>query len=560
MCVRVICHKSNTYSEHKQANRQKGRYLTVTDHKRTHHSNNIPSVDLGGMVKIPLKEYKKLCKIRNDYWMWEKIRPNVRWCVHSLIQEIRRLKDENDKLKQQIITKDQASYDLQLAKHQTRIGELNAQIQIQQIIEGGKYHAEIQKQIGLNYRDDGKTIRTQIIQDGMNYRDDGKTTRDANKQAEITKRDKAKAITKIMELELEKTREENKMKQFILTHEAKAQKSKNNAPVMLSSLLDNDKHPHSYIMGSTTSGKSYLLKAIIRYHIGKNKDAVVVIDPHGELVEQLKHSISYNNLVYISSERSTTINPFDIPLSISNNNSAFDIYSEILKDSICDLIGIRSTGTKLIATTRKIVIYLLEHEKGSFTLFADILSAKHEADSLNLDDDIRMELHYKLSAIMSSRSFSHLFSHAPTNNIFSSLQESKVILFNTYGIEPSAPLGRMMQGIVLAYSMSHKAGSMDNKIRLFSDESTDYLKHEAERIILEGRKFGLCYTFIVHNKGHIPPKIYDSLENQQIFYDCKVINGAHVTTQKVGSADAVEFAIDAELTKASGKEDREDLI
>ena len=58
-----------------------------------------------------------------------------------------------------------------------------------------------------------------------------------------------------------------------------------------------DRRQHIYVLGKSGSGKSVLLSNLIIQDI-RNGEGVCVVDPHGELVEELLHLIPENRIQF----------------------------------------------------------------------------------------------------------------------------------------------------------------------------------------------------------------------------------------------------------------------
>jgi hypothetical protein len=74
---------------------------------------------------------------------------------------------------------------------------------------------------------------------------------------------------------------------------------------------------HTYILGGTGSGKSELLKHLILQDVGKGEKGVILIEPNGDLSEQVarQHGVPPERLVYIDCSfppSTSSINPFEL--------------------------------------------------------------------------------------------------------------------------------------------------------------------------------------------------------------------------------------------------------
>src|SRR5512132_1412618 len=85
---------------------------------------------------------------------------------------------------------------------------------------------------------------------------------------------------------------------------------------------ERDRQRHTYVLGKSGSGKSELLKLLVYGYLRKPGSAtVVVIDPHGDLAEEIarfKEHRKNDRLIYIDpyldgiGGRMPTINPFEL--------------------------------------------------------------------------------------------------------------------------------------------------------------------------------------------------------------------------------------------------------
>ena len=85
---------------------------------------------------------------------------------------------------------------------------------------------------------------------------------------------------------------------------------------------ERDRQRHTYVLGKSGSGKSELLKLLVYGYLRKPGSAtVVVIDPHGDLAEEIarfKEHRKSDRLIYIDpyldgiGGRMPTINPFEL--------------------------------------------------------------------------------------------------------------------------------------------------------------------------------------------------------------------------------------------------------
>ena len=97
----------------------------------------------------------------------------------------------------------------------------------------------------------------------------------------------------------------------------------------------------------TGSGKSELLKYLINFQIEKNKSAVIVLDPHGDVAKEIVDNryLDKSRIVYFTPKLLKrgvfALNPFAVKLS----DNEIDIYSNELALVFEEMIKSSSTLT-----------------------------------------------------------------------------------------------------------------------------------------------------------------------------------------------------------------------
>jgi len=106
--------------------------------------------------------------------------------------------------------------------------------------------------------------------------------------------------------------------------------------------LPDNKGKHWYVVGGTGSGKSELLKHLMIQDIEKGDKAIVVIEPNGDLSEQIarQQCLDKSRLVYIDCSQpdsSPSINPFDL----INVDNELDIekQSQVIRNALTQIFN-----------------------------------------------------------------------------------------------------------------------------------------------------------------------------------------------------------------------------
>ena len=129
---------------------------------------------------------------------------------------------------------------------------------------------------------------------------------------------------------------------------------------------------HTYIVGRSGCGKTVLLKGIFGY-FRKHSKSVVVIDPHGDLADELAYYGDELTYKIAPHEKRFVINPFDIEDKSEQNR-------ELVAQEITALIGelVEDSGLSRLMTTIifPIVSTLLKLDYADFRMLSDCINPK----------------------------------------------------------------------------------------------------------------------------------------------------------------------------------------
>jgi hypothetical protein len=135
------------------------------------------------------------------------------------------------------------------------------------------------------------------------------------------------------------------------------------------------KRAHTYIIGRGGSGKSELLKNIVNFA----QSPVVVIDPHGDLADDLSRCSGVGTRRIAPSERRFVVNPFDIADKSESNR-------ELVAQEITNLIAelVEDSGlSRLMQTIIYPMVYtLLKLPYADFKMLIDCINPKTGKDRL----------------------------------------------------------------------------------------------------------------------------------------------------------------------------------
>lgn len=287
---------------------------------------------------------------------------------------------------------------------------------------------------------------------------------------------------------------------------------------------------HTYITGGAGSGKSEVLKAIMYHYLARHTfPALVLIDPHGDVAEQVAHWPELSDgkrLVYIDPALSPGMTPVFNPLDIPDDERNHDDIAIVVKQLI-EVFPELIDGLEFTAQMRTLIaacLTVLLHVPGS--TLADLMdfmddsknarwqeiAAEVLGDSLYRDffrrefpdktmditkRGIRMRLY---EALQGNPAFFRMIVGKSTFNLEELLNRRAVVIFRLgrgdIGETTSNLIGKFIMARLKAFAF--KQGRIPEADRIpvhvFVDECQNYLSESVEIILKEARKYGVHLT------------------------------------------------------------------
>jgi hypothetical protein len=296
---------------------------------------------------------------------------------------------------------------------------------------------------------------------------------------------------------------------------------------------------HTYITGGTGSGKTEAIKVLIHHYVKRYKTAVVVIEPHGDLAQQVAQWREFRDdpdrLVYIDpaidSDNYTPIfNPLDIPDSerapLLVNKTAkeiVEVFKEILQKDFSPNMGTLLTAciaTLLLrngSTLRDLIRFLdtdnnddliafaKKNLRGELSLYRQFFEEEFFKDSLNLTkQSVKMRLYSFLPGF-----FERVTVGKSTFDFEGALRARKVVIFNLsktkLGESESAVLGRFIMARLKSFAFDQGRIEDESKrvpVHAFIDECQNYITPSIEVILNEARKYRVHLTLAQQILGY----------------------------------------------------------
>ena len=319
-------------------------------------------------------------------------------------------------------------------------------------------------------------------------------------------------------------------------------------------LEDDPEKPHGYVLGTSGSGKSELLKLLIHTYVQPNySGSVVVVDPTGDFTKQIAHWKEFNTqdrLVYIEPTLveglSPVINPFEIYGIDANDYSekalnAKRVTAQRLAEAIGQIVG--DLSPLMSSLLRNCVLVLLD-KKGStledlhdFVIsdrnseliafgqtlthhdrLPEYFSGKDSGFNQGANKVTKSAIERRIGDLLQTGHVKRLTCGKSTLQLEELAEQHKVLLFNlaqgAIGNEESKAFGRLI--IAMLLGMAYRRSEMPEKDRipvsLLIDECENFVTKSMVNILNETRKYKLSMTLAQQIAGqHMPIDVRETV-------------------------------------------------
>lgn len=347
---------------------------------------------------------------------------------------------------------------------------------------------------------------------------------------------------------------------------------------LLARLPIGERKKHTYVVAQTGSGKSELLKMLAYGDIEVKNRAVVIIDPHGDMVEEIARfkcfspENNYDDLVYIDPTLkngfSPSINPFEIE-DTSENNIA--ITTQELKRVINALLQGSGTTSQMEAILSPCIAVLLRKSDGCFEDLQRFMDDGQNEDLIKLGLNSPNPQHAKLfrdkftskgyeatkhgiytrmQTLLNDPIFQNLISNKTTVNLKQLIDQRKTILFKLSlgegGSESMEAFGRFIVGMlrIIAIQRSKTPKEERTPTFLYIDEFQNFVSEDIEKALTQLRKYGL---HLVLANQYVGQNIDTQLQKALFSSGVKIIGKNEIKTAKSAGGE-----IDVPFEKIKG--------
>jgi Type IV secretion-system coupling protein DNA-binding domain len=295
-------------------------------------------------------------------------------------------------------------------------------------------------------------------------------------------------------------------------------------------ISEEDRKRHTYITGGAGSGKSEAIKAVMFHYIARNTaPALVLIDPHGDVAEEVAHwpeLADGKRLVYIDPalipDRTPVFNPLDIPESERNPNDISIVVKQLIEvfPELVEGIDFTPQMRTLIGACLTVLLYkpgssiadlmdfLDETKNAPWLAFADKVLVgslfqeffRREFNDKNMDitkRGIRMRLY---DVLQNNPAFSGMIKGRSTFNLEELLNRRAVVIFRLsrgdIGEFTSDMIGKFIMARLKAFAFKQGRIPVNERksVHIFVDECQNYVSESINVILKEARKYGVHLT------------------------------------------------------------------
>jgi type IV secretory pathway TraG/TraD family ATPase VirD4 len=322
----------------------------------------------------------------------------------------------------------------------------------------------------------------------------------------------------------------------------------------------NDRKRHLYILGKAGTGKSKLEELLIRQDIAYGY-GVCVIDPHGELTEDLLNFIPENRINDVC-----LINPEDKDFPISFNPLAnvepgfkhqfVQSWLEVIKKEFES-----NWSSKIEHIFRFITMALLDYPKSSMQgMILILIDEAYRNDVIKYIEDPMVKNFWeneftewsqkshtdtvlpivnKFGQFLYDPLLKNIFSNSENKVDFAELMDNKkIILINLakgeIGEENSSILGMIFIAKIkqaCTYRIKTKKDKSVAESYLYIDEFHNMITNTFENILSEGKKYGINLTMAHQYINQLPAKTQQALMG----------NVGSIITFRIGGEDALKL-------------------
>lgn len=295
-----------------------------------------------------------------------------------------------------------------------------------------------------------------------------------------------------------------------------------------------DLQQHAYLTGRTGSGKTELLKVLFDELYRQLDSALVLLDPHGDLAEQLAkldcHLELPGRLVYIdpflSEERTPVVNPFSDP---PKDERTLELLTSEIARILTELVD-ASLSLQMEAVLVPCVAALLRKGDSGLHELQRFMDDGHNRDLVALGArspnpahraffrqafvshgyrTTKLSIYTKLQSLLNSPVFYRLTHGRNSVDFEQAVENRQAVIVNLsqgkMGVEAAQVFGKLVIALLQGVALKRAFQPQEERVPtyLFIDELQNFLSESVEKIVSETRKYGFHLIMANQNLAQI---------------------------------------------------------
>lgn len=281
-----------------------------------------------------------------------------------------------------------------------------------------------------------------------------------------------------------------------------------------------DRFKHLFLLGSTGSGKTTFFLNLINNEI---TNALIVLDPNGDLAERVAGLAPRDRLIYIDKNHPISLNP--LGRTYLNRSEKANELIEVVNSAVMALTDDKQMPiTVQMAKIVRNAVRVFNEEQMNIAYLGHFLEYKGErkkvSDRYWQEFDITVQgqrneqiessrrISARLSLFYEDENLAPFIKGANEFTIPEIVEKRRVVIFNLKGFddESTAFIGGLVSNAVKSYYM-HQATKQSEPLYFYCDEYHLFINDLFSRFLAEARKYNISMNFAGHSLKQVDRKL-----------------------------------------------------
>jgi DNA helicase HerA-like ATPase len=273
-----------------------------------------------------------------------------------------------------------------------------------------------------------------------------------------------------------------------------------------------DRFKHLFVLGSTGSGKTTFFLNLIKEEIG---NALIVLDPNGDLAERVAGLTQQDRLVYIDKNHPISLNP--LGRNYLNRSENANELIEVVNSAVMALTDDQQMPiTVLMAKIIRNAVRVFSDEQMNIEYLGQFLEYKAERAKVpdrywqefditprgqrNEQAESAKRISARLALFYEDENLVPFVRGKYEFNIPEVVEKKRIIVFNLKGFddESTAFIGGLVSNAVKSYYL-HQATKRSEPLFFYCDEYHLFINKLFARFLAEARKYNISMNFAGHS-------------------------------------------------------------